>query len=98
MVSGGNVTGITDQLEREGLVARTMERGDRRAITVKLTNSGRDRFRVMAAQHEQWIIQLLGGLSRENQQAMMGILRKLKAHLGTMAHPSPRSNPVDRRF
>src|ERR1044071_6048515 len=40
MVSGGNVTGITDQLEREGLVARTPCPGDRRAFTVKLTVAG----------------------------------------------------------
>jgi DNA-binding MarR family transcriptional regulator len=99
MVSGGNVTGITDQLEREGLVARTMDRGDRRAITVKLTDSGLKRFRVMAAQHEQWIIELLSGLSQENKQGMMRTLRKLKTHLSTVAHPgaSPRSSPVDRR-
>src|ERR1700730_4636253 len=99
MVSGGNVTGITDQLEREGLVARTLERGDRRAITVKLTETGLKRFRVMAAQHQQWIIELLSGLSQENKQGMMRTLRKLKTHLSTLAHPgaSPRSSPVDRR-
>src|ERR1700756_5742776 len=45
MVSGGNVTGITDQLEQEGLVVRTLDRGDRGAITVKLTSSGLRRFR-----------------------------------------------------
>ena len=100
MVSGGNVTGITDQLEREGLVVRTMDRGDRRATTVKLTNSGRERFRAMAARHEQWIIQLLEGLSPENKQNMMGILRKLKDHLSTVSpiSASPRSNPVGGRF
>jgi hypothetical protein len=53
----------------------------------------------MADQHEQWIIELLTGLSQENKQGMMGILRKLKTHLSTVALPgdSPRSNPVDRR-
>jgi DNA-binding MarR family transcriptional regulator len=98
MVSGGNVTGITDQLEREGLVARTLERGDRRAITVKLTEAGLKRFRVMAAQHEQWIIDLLRGVSHENKQGLMGILRKLKTHLNTVAMPevSPRANRADR--
>jgi DNA-binding MarR family transcriptional regulator len=99
MVSGGNVTGITDQLEREGLVARIVDRGDRRAITVKLTDAGFKRFRVMAAQHEQWIIELMSGLSQENKQGMMRTLRKLKTHLSTLAHPgaSPRSSAVDRR-
>jgi DNA-binding MarR family transcriptional regulator len=99
MVSGGNVTGITDQLEREGLVARTLERGDRRAITVKLTPTGHKRFRVMAAQHEQWIVELLSGLSQENKQGMLGILSKLKMHLGLVAAPrtSTRSNSPERR-
>lgn len=99
MVSGGNVTGITDQLEREGLVARSLDRGDRRAITVRLTVAGLKRFRVMAAQHEQWIVELLSGLSQENKQGMLGILSKLKSHLTLTAHPtaSVRSNPADRR-
>ena len=98
MVSGGNVTGITDQLEREGLVARTLDRGDRRAIAVKLTDAGLKRFRVMAAHHEQWIIELLTGVSQENKQDMMGILRKLKMHLSTVAlsEVSPRANRVER--
>src|SRR5512136_181183 len=60
MVSGGNVTGITDQLESEGLVVRTPCPGDRRSFTVKLTETGLKRFREMAARHELWIIELLG--------------------------------------
>src|SRR2546430_15467715 len=71
MVSGGNVTGITDQLEREGLVVRTPCPGDRRAFTVKLTLTGLKRFREMAARHEQWIVELLGGLTREEQENMI---------------------------
>src|ERR1700730_9776946 len=80
MVSGGNVTGITDQLEREKLVARTLNREDRRAITVKLTETGLKRFREMAARHEHWIIELLGALNQEDKQVMLGMLRKLKTH------------------
>jgi DNA-binding MarR family transcriptional regulator len=81
MVSGGNVTGITDQLESEGLVVRTSDRGDRRAITVKLTPAGLKRFREMAASHERWVVELLGGLSQEDKQAMLTTLGKLKSHL-----------------
>ena len=99
MVSGGNVTGITDQLEREGLVARTLDRGDRRAITVKLTAAGLKRFRAMAAQHEEWIVELLSGLSQESKHGMMASLGKLKEHLSVVAYPgsSPRSNSGARR-
>jgi DNA-binding MarR family transcriptional regulator len=85
MVSGGNVTGITDQLEQEGLVVRTLDPGDRRAITVKLTPSGLKRFREIAASHEQWIVELLGGLNLEDRQLMFGTLGKLKSHLSSFA-------------
>ena len=37
MVTGGNVTGITDQLAQEGLVDRVDVEGDRRAYRVRLT-------------------------------------------------------------
>ena len=81
MVSGGNVTGITDQLEREGFVERTQCPGDRRALTVTLTAPGLKRFREMAACHEQWIVELLGGLTRDKKEAMINELWKLKMHI-----------------
>jgi DNA-binding MarR family transcriptional regulator len=98
MVSGGNVTGITDQLEREGLVVRTPCPGDRRAFTVKLTLTGLKRFREMAARHEHWIIELLGGLTREEQGSMIGELWKLKTHINGTAviTRKPSRRPLDR--
>ena len=48
MVTGGNVTGITDQLVAEGLVERTGVEGDRRAFRVRLTERGRRAFTQMA--------------------------------------------------
>ena len=83
MVSGGNITGITDQLEREGFVMRTRQQGDRRAYTVKLTETGLKRFREMAARHEQWMIELLGGLSRDEKEIMIRELGKLKTHVNS---------------
>ena len=41
MVTGGNVTGITDQLVAEGLVERRPIAGDRRAYAVRLTAKGK---------------------------------------------------------
>lgn len=81
MVSGGNVTGITDQLERQHLVTREDCPGDRRAFTVRLTFNGSKLFREMAVRHEQWIIELLGGLSRDEREAMIKGLGKLKCHI-----------------
>lgn len=78
MVSGGNVTGITDQLEREGWVERVVDLDDRRAFRVHLTERGHDQFRVMAATHETWIVDLLGGLTVTEQHALYGLLGQLK--------------------
>ena len=40
MVSGGNITGITDQLVKEGLVERVPQPSDRRAFRIRLTRTG----------------------------------------------------------
>jgi DNA-binding MarR family transcriptional regulator len=81
MVSGGNVTGVTDQLEREGLVVRLISRNDRRTCTVRLTPRGVKRFREMAVCHEQWVIELMDGLSSRDQRYMIEELAKLKAYI-----------------
>ena len=87
MVSGGNVTGITDQLEKDGLVARVLDPKDRRAVTVKLTDAGLKKFRQIAQQHEEWIVETFDGLTREEKQALFGLLKKLKLHVEQIARP-----------
>jgi len=64
-------------------VARTPCPGDRRALSVTLTTTGLKRFREMAARHEQWIVELLGGLTRDEREAMINELGKLKTHINT---------------
>lgn len=85
MVSVGNVTGITDQLEREGIVVRELDSSDRRVVTVKLPEPGLKRFREMAVYHEQWIVELLDGFNREEKQTLFALLKKLKTHLSVTA-------------
>lgn len=80
MVTGGNVTGITDQLEAEGLVVREAHPTDRRSFTVKLTAPGRRQFKKMAGTHEQWIVELLGGWSAEQKAQVYELLAVLKHH------------------
>ncbi|HEY1610258.1 MAG TPA: MarR family transcriptional regulator [Paraburkholderia sp.] len=81
MVTGGNVTGITDQLEKEGLVVRDADPDDRRSITVRLTPEGRALFDRMAVAHEQWVVEMFGGLSLDEKSKMHDRLGKLKQHL-----------------
>ncbi|MDX3907755.1 MAG: MarR family transcriptional regulator [Pigmentiphaga sp.] len=81
MVTGGNVTGITDQLEEEKLVVREPAPEDRRAFVVKLTPSGRRAFAKMAAVHEQWIIELFSSLPAASKDTLIELLSQLKQGL-----------------
>src|SRR6266700_1544884 len=63
MVSGGNITSITDNLERDGFVERIIQPGDRRVKLVRLTPKGHTAFQEMATVHHTWIDAWLNGLS-----------------------------------
>jgi len=83
MVTGGNVTGLTDQLVAEGLVVRRATPGDRRAYNVRLTPKGKRQFDAMAQEHEQWITDLLSGMQRDERDALYESLDRLKSTLVT---------------
>lgn len=90
MVTGGNVTGITDMLEKEQLVVREPDPADRRAWRVRLTREGRRQFRRMAAEHERWVIGLMDGLSRRQRDQLVELLGVLKTELARRtASPDP---------
>jgi DNA-binding MarR family transcriptional regulator len=81
MVTGGNVTGITDGLEKEGLVVREVDAADRRVYRVKLTAEGERQFRRMAAEHEKWVVDLFGTMSPRHKKQLMDLLGELKERL-----------------
>ncbi|MBM3385953.1 MAG: MarR family transcriptional regulator, partial [Betaproteobacteria bacterium] len=80
MVTGGNITSIVDQLAGEGLVERLAEPADRRAYRIRLTRAGERAFAEMAREHEQWVVELFGGLTRRDHEDLLRLLAKLKAH------------------
>ena len=80
MVTGGNITAIVDQLEKEGLVERLDEPDDRRAFRIRLTKGGDKTFAEMARAHEDWVVELLGGLSSRERDELLKLLAKLKQH------------------
>jgi DNA-binding MarR family transcriptional regulator len=84
MVTGGNVTSIVDQLEREHLVQRLAVPGDRRSYRLTLTDAGRSTFATMAQAHEAWVRELLSPLSAKEQGQLATLLGTLKT-----ANPRP---------
>jgi DNA-binding MarR family transcriptional regulator len=81
LVTGGNITGIVDPLERAGLIVRTEDSADRRVYLVKLTKEGRRQFGQMAVEHESWIVNLLSGMPKREQRALSDSLSHLRAQL-----------------
>jgi DNA-binding MarR family transcriptional regulator len=81
MVTGGNITGITDQLEQEQLVQRVPDPKDRRAYSVKLTPAGHRAFADMAVVHEGWIAELLKDISPDDKEQLIALLSSMKQHL-----------------
>ena len=83
MVTGGNVTGLTDELEKAGFVARTSQQDDRRSFVVALTPKGRRAFEKIARVHEGWVVELLGGLNEANKALLHDLLGQLRVQVST---------------
>lgn len=80
-VSNGNVTGIVDRLESEGLVERHPVKNDRRAILARLNEDGRRRFEEIARAHEGWINEALSSLPEDEATRVNDDLSAITAHL-----------------
>jgi MarR family 2-MHQ and catechol resistance regulon transcriptional repressor len=75
LVSGGNMTVVVDNLEKDGLVERSVNVEDHRAFYVKLTPKGKRLFDKIFSKHAQFIVKLASVLS-ESEQAELGLLLK----------------------
>jgi DNA-binding MarR family transcriptional regulator len=81
MVTGGNVTGLTDELEKDGFVTRDDDPDDRRSFIVRLTPQGRRAFEAIAAEHEDWLVELFEGIDAPAQQTLHEQLGRLRVQL-----------------
>ncbi len=78
MVTTGNVTGLIDAMEQDGLVERRRNPADRRSTLIAATEAGRALFDRMAPTHREWIDSLTAGLTRGEMVLLFELLGKLK--------------------
>ncbi|PCI31545.1 MAG: MarR family transcriptional regulator [Alphaproteobacteria bacterium] len=83
LVSNGNVTGIVERLQKEGLVKRWVLPTDRRIYSVGLTPKGRTDFTKMADRHKDWISDILCGLGDDDLSPMIQMMDQLRDVLRT---------------
>ncbi|HEX8233521.1 MAG TPA: MarR family transcriptional regulator [Caulobacteraceae bacterium] len=81
LVTGGNVTGLVQRLEREGLVERKADEADRRIAHVALTPEGLALFKQMAQEHVSWVNELLAELDPRSLAQAAGVLEQVRRHL-----------------
>lgn len=62
MVTNGNITGLVERLETDGLVVREKLPGDRRVVVACLTPKGRATFQAMAKAHEGWLKDMMADI------------------------------------
>jgi MarR family transcriptional regulator, 2-MHQ and catechol-resistance regulon repressor len=77
LVTGGSVTVVLDNLEKEGIVERVRSREDRRVITVRLTPKGETRFKEIFPSHARRVTTLASVLTEEEQHQLSTLLKKL---------------------
>jgi DNA-binding MarR family transcriptional regulator len=78
LVSSGNITGIVSRLVADGLVTRSRSADDRRTHLVRLSLKGQAEFERMSSTHEQWIKELLCGITIQEMATLDELLRKVK--------------------
>lgn len=77
LVTGGCVTVILDNLEKEELVERIRSSEDRRVIKVQLTDKGESTFKTVFGKHAHRVAELASVLSEEEQLQLSTLLKKL---------------------
>lgn len=78
MVSNGNITAISLQLEKAGLISRATNRQDRRSTFIKMTAKGKKAFAKMETAYNQWIEELLSKLPEQSKKRLFKSLAEGK--------------------
>ncbi|HEY8074767.1 MAG TPA: MarR family transcriptional regulator [Labilithrix sp.] len=81
LVTAGNVTGLVDRAERDGVVERRPDPSDRRLARVWLTDDGRALIRDLLPIHASQVHSVLAGLPTGQRRELRRLLGALRDHL-----------------
>ena len=76
MMSGGNITVVIDNLEKQGLVERVKTEDDRRAYLLQLTDKGQEKFKEMFPRHAIFVENIVCSALTETEQTQLSVLLK----------------------
>ena len=81
------VTGVLDRLERAGHVSRRRDLGDRRAVRLELTDSGRRLVDDMSETLRKHVEQVLNGLNAQTRDHLRQDLGELEQSIRSTTSP-----------
>jgi DNA-binding MarR family transcriptional regulator len=81
LVTAGNLTGLVDRAERDGVVERRPDPSDRRLSRVYLTERGRELVQAVLPTHAQHVTDLLSALDAGERRELRRLLGKLRESL-----------------
>jgi DNA-binding MarR family transcriptional regulator len=93
LVTAGNLTGLVDRAERDGVVERRADPRDRRLSRVYLTPRGRDLITGLLPKHAEHIGELLEGLDAADRRELRRLLGKLRDGLVARLVDNYRAGP-----
>ena len=82
MVTNGNITGLIERLEADGLVRRETPGADRRVTVARLTDFGQTVFAKMAQIHEKWLRDLMADVDRDTIASLLRDIKRVKKSVG----------------
>lgn len=77
LVTGGNITGIVDRLERDGLVKRKRDKEDRRIIRAFFTAKGKRLYQQASPAYDRFLKKAFGDLSSADHGRLQKALDNL---------------------
>jgi DNA-binding MarR family transcriptional regulator len=87
LVTAGNLTGLVDRAERDGVVVRRADPRDRRLSRVFLTPKGRGLIKQILPVHATHVGELLGALDAGERRELRRLLGKLRDSLAGSLDP-----------
>jgi DNA-binding MarR family transcriptional regulator len=81
LVTAGNLTGLVDRAERDGVVERRPDPSDKRLSRVFLTGKGRDLVQALIPTHATHVSELLASLEAGERRELRRLLGKLRESL-----------------
>lgn len=88
-VTRATMTGLVDTLERDGLVTRTADFRDRRAVLVRLTAAGQALLERVLPEYFAAVTKMMQPLSKAERTQLVALLQKIQQGLAAEAPAKP---------